>query len=103
LQGAPRISRPEFEQQTEAERTTPGVAGGDDATALREELLSAQEELRTQYEELAAVRLELETAAERNEQLFGGSSVAYMITDPQGIILDANRAAWQLFGQTSQP
>jgi PAS domain S-box-containing protein len=97
------MSRPEFEQQTEAERTTPGVAGGDDATALREELLSAEEELRTQYEELAAVRLELETAAERNEQLFGGSSVAYMITDPQGIILDANRAAWQLFGQTSQP
>jgi hypothetical protein len=41
------MSRPEFEQQTEAERTTPGVAGGDDATALREELLSAEEELCT--------------------------------------------------------
>ena len=92
-------SEQEFEQQT---KTRPADAG-DDATVLREELLSADEELRSQYEELAAVRLELESAATRNEQLFGGSSVAYVITDPQGIILDANQAAWQMFGQTSRP
>jgi PAS domain S-box-containing protein len=91
---------PEVEGQ--AQRAAP-PADADDTTALREELLSADEELRTQYEKLAAVRLELESAATRNEQLFGGSSVAYVITDPHGIILDANHAAWQMFGQASAP
>jgi PAS domain S-box-containing protein len=94
------MSGPNFEEQ--AQRAV-SAADTDDAMALRQELLSADEELRTQYEELAAVRLELESAAARNEQLFGGSSVAYVITDPQGIILDANQAAWQMFGQASAP
>lgn len=97
------MSKPEFEESLEPQRAASLGEAADDATALREELLTADEELRTQYEELAAVRLELESAAARNEQLFGGSSVAYVITDPQGIILDANRAAWQLFGQASPP
>ena len=92
------------ESEEDAQKQGAGSsAEGDDATVLREELLTADEELRTQYEELAAVRLELESAAVRNEQLFGGSSVAYVITDPQGIILDANRAAWHMFGQASPP
>ena len=94
------MSGPEFEEHAQG---AVSAADADDATALREELLSADEELRTQYEELAAVRLELESAAARNEQLFGGSSVAYVITDPQGIILDANPAAWGMFGQVSTP
>src|SRR5215469_9971422 len=93
---------PEFEEEAQ-KRGAGASAEADDATVLREELLTAYEEIRTQYEELAAVRLELESAAVRNEQLFGGSSVAYVITDPQGIILDANQAAWQMFGQTSRP
>jgi PAS domain S-box-containing protein len=94
------MSGPEFEEPAQRAES---AADTDDATALRKELLSADEELRAQYEELAAVRLELESAAARNEQLFGGSSVAYVITDPQGIILDANPAAWEMFGQASAP
>lgn len=97
------MSKPEYEEETATQPAGSPAQADEDATALREELLSADEELRTQYEELAAVRLELESAAVRNEQLFGGSSVAYVITDPQGIILDANQAAWQMFGQSSQP
>ena len=93
----------EFEEETQAEHAGSAVEAGDDATGMREELLSADEELRTQYEELAAVRLELASAAARNELLFGGASVAYVITDPQGIILDANQAAWQLFAQALPP
>jgi PAS domain-containing protein len=91
---------PEFEDQAQRAGSP---AEADDTTALREELLSADEELRTQYEELAAVRLEFESAAAHNEQLFGGSSVAYVITDPRGIILDANHVAWRMFGQASTP
>jgi PAS domain S-box-containing protein len=97
------MAGPEFDELTRTQRTASAAGMGDDAMVLREELLTADEELRTQYEELAAVRLELESAVARNEQLFGGSSVAYVITDPQGIILDANQAAWQMFGQTSRP
>jgi PAS domain-containing protein len=97
------VSRPEFEKEFRRQREAPPGAPVDDAATLREELLNAYEELRTQYEELAAVRLEVESAAARNEQLFGGATVAYLITDPQGIILDANRAAWQLFGHSTPP
>lgn len=93
------MAKPESDEQLEAQHAAPVAKILDDAAALREELLTAGEELRTRYEELAAVRLELESTAARNEQLFGGSSVAYVITDPQGIIVDANRAAWELFGQ----
>jgi ANTAR domain-containing protein/GAF domain-containing protein/PAS domain-containing protein len=94
-------SQPEERLQTQLE--TPQGECVDDSATLREELLTSNEELRTQYEELAAVRLELESAAARSEQLFGGSTVGYLITDPRGIILDANRAAWQLFGHSAPP
>lgn len=65
---------------------------------LVEELLVAEEELRAQHDELAAVRLELEGLAARNEELFGASPVAHVITDPRGMIVDASRATWELLG-----
>jgi PAS domain S-box-containing protein len=92
-----------FEKEMHAQRETALGGSVGDAATLHAELLTAYEELRTQYEELAAVRLELESAAARNEQLFGGATVAYLITDRKGIILDANRAAWQLFGHRTPP
>jgi PAS domain S-box-containing protein len=93
----------EFEKGLQTQREASLGASVQDAATLHEELLNAYEELRTQYEELAAVRLELESAAARNERLFGGATVAYLITDRKGIILDANRAAWQLFGHSAPP
>jgi PAS domain S-box-containing protein len=97
------VSRPGSEKELQAQHELLLGRSVDDAATLHEELLNAYEELRTQYEELAAVRLELESAAARNEQLFGGATVAYLITDRKGIILDANRAAWQLFGHSTPP
>jgi PAS domain-containing protein len=94
-------SQPDFENLLQAQRETPLGESVVDAAALHEELLTAYEELRTQYDELAAVRLALESAAARSEQLFGGSTVGYLITDPNGTILDANNAAWQLFGRSA--
>jgi PAS domain-containing protein len=94
-------SQPDFERLIQAQRETPLGESVVDAEVLHEELLTAYEELRTQYDELAAVRLALESAAARNEQLFGGSTIGYLITDPTGIILDANPAAWRLFGRNA--
>jgi PAS domain S-box-containing protein len=93
----------EFEKGLQTQREASLGESVQDAATLHVELLNAYEELRTQYEELAAVRLELESAAARNERLFGGATVAYLITDRKGIILDANRAAWQLFGHSAPP
>jgi hypothetical protein len=68
-----------------------------DVAELGEELLVAEEELRVQHEELVAVRLEMERVLARTTELFGASSTAHVITDQQGMIVDATAAAWQLF------
>jgi len=64
-------------------------------------LLTAEEELRVQSEQLGATRLELDRVWARNEELFGAAPTAYAVTDAHGMIVDANRAAWQLFGFTT--
>jgi PAS domain-containing protein len=65
---------------------------------VTEMLLSAEEELRVQNEQLSAARLELDLVYARNEELFGAAPAAYVITDGHGMIVDANRAAAQLLG-----
>lgn len=70
----------------------------EEMAALAEALLVAEEELRTQHEELAAVRMELDRVLARNEELFGSSPAAHVITDTRGMIVEADRAAQQLFG-----
>jgi PAS domain-containing protein len=72
----------------------------DEMAALGEALLVAEEELRAQHEELAAVRMELDRVLARNEELFGYSSAAHVITDVRGMIVEADRAAQQLLGVT---
>jgi PAS domain-containing protein len=69
-----------------------------DVAELGEELLVAEEQLRVQHEELAAVRLEMNHVLVRTAELFGAASTAYAITDVQGLIIDATPVAWQLFG-----
>ena len=76
---------------------------GREIAGLVEELLVADEELRAQHDELAAVRLELDRMWARHEELFGPSAMAYVITDPRGIVVDANRAAWGLLGHPARP
>ena len=62
------------------------------ATAL-EEIHVAQEELWQQNEELAATRQALEAERQRYQELFEFAPDGYMVTDAQGTIREANRAA----------
>src|SRR4051812_15739517 len=72
----------------------------EEITELGEQLLVADEELRAQQSQLAQVRDDVEMLAARNEELFAGAPVAYVITDLSGRILDINRAAAALLGET---
>ena len=62
-----------------------------------EEMQVAEEELRSQNEELAAYRQALEEERQRYQELFDFAPDAYLVTDPNGKIQEANRAAVKLF------
>lgn len=61
-----------------------------------EELQVAMEELLLQNEELASVQLSLETERRRYQHLFQFASEAYLMTDKDGTIIEANNAAVKL-------
>jgi PAS domain S-box-containing protein len=65
-------------------------------TAL-EELHVAEEELYQQNEELLATRQALELERKRYQELFDFAPDAYLVTDIEGKILEANRTAANLF------
>lgn len=62
-----------------------------------EELLVAEEELRSQLDELGRMGLRLEAERERYADLFERAPDAYVVSDRFGVIRDANAAAVQLF------
>jgi PAS domain S-box-containing protein len=61
-----------------------------------EELSVTSQELRSQTDELVSTQLALETERQRYQELFESAPVAYLITDPQARIGEANRAAARL-------
>jgi PAS domain S-box-containing protein len=61
-----------------------------------EELRVAEEELRQQNEELAATHVALDRERRRYEELFEFAPDAYLVTDPSGIVRQANRSASSL-------
>jgi PAS domain S-box-containing protein len=61
-----------------------------------EELRVAEEELRQQNEELVAAREALEAERRRYQDLFEFAPDGYVVTDANGIIQEANRAAGEL-------
>jgi PAS domain S-box-containing protein len=67
------------------------------STAM-EELHVASEELRQQNEELVAARHITEAERQRYQELFEFAPDGYLVTDPEGIIREANRAASALLG-----
>ena len=67
----------------------------------KEELANADEELRLQNAELSASREELERTNARYRDLFEGAPDGYIVTDPEGKILEANQAAARLLGCTT--
>jgi PAS domain S-box-containing protein len=63
-----------------------------------EELQVSEEELRQQNESLAESREALEDQRHRYQDLFQNAPDAYLVTDPDGVIREANRAAAALLG-----
>lgn len=61
-----------------------------------EELQVVVEELQQQNEQLAAARAAAEVEYQRYQELFDEIPSAYLVTDPVGIIQEANRAAAKL-------
>lgn len=66
--------------------------------AANEELAATEEELRVQNEELAASRAELDRTRARYQNLFETAPDGYLVTDPEGILQEANQAAARLLG-----
>ncbi len=62
-----------------------------------EELEVASEELRRQNEEMISTRHDLEVERHRYQELFDFAPDAYLVTDANGVITSANRAASTLF------
>lgn len=85
-------------------RTTPAS----DAERLREaleivnvqheELLSAEEELREQVDELSRALGNVQVERERFRELFEAAPDAYFVTDADGVIRDANARACEMLG-----
>ena len=69
------------------------------STAL-EELRVTEEELRVQHEQLAEGRQRLEAERDHYRELFQLAPVAYLVTDPMGVIREVNRRAASLLGVT---
>ncbi len=68
----------------------------EDLKVALEELRVAQEELRQRNEELSATHLELDLERRRYQELFELAPDAYLVTDPSGIVRQANRSASRL-------
>jgi PAS domain S-box-containing protein len=73
-----------------------------DLLSAIEELNVADEELRQQNEELTASRDELQRERQKYFELFDFAPDAYLVTDAQGTIREANIAASHLLGVPSQ-
>src|SRR5687767_1446257 len=61
-----------------------------------EELRVAEEELRAQIDELAEAQLATEHERRRYQQLFDLAPDGYLVTDPEGLVLEANLTAGNL-------
>lgn len=74
----------------------------EDLKTMLVHLQTADEELRQQNEELAAMREALEAERWRYRDLFEFAPDGYLVTDAAGRILEANRAAATLFDLSAQ-
>jgi diguanylate cyclase (GGDEF)-like protein/PAS domain S-box-containing protein len=70
----------------------------EDLQVALEELHVTAEELEQQNEELHAARMDIEGARQRYLELFALAPDAYFVTDPAGIVQEANHAGGMLLG-----
>jgi len=67
-----------------------------------EELRVTEEELRSQQDQLADAWLAAESTSDWNRALFDGAADALLVTDPDGVVRDANAEAGRLLGLASK-
>ena len=94
LTDALREAREDLERRVE-ERTA-------ELSEAYEELQVTEEEIRQQNEELRAARQDVEAQRRRYEELFAFAPDGYVVTDANGIIEEANRAACGLLGMRGE-
>ena len=85
------------EERDEAPRALVG-----ELQSSAEELRIVHEEMRLQNEQLRATREQLHRQRERYSSLFELAPVGYVITDQEGIIVEANRLAAEQLGRDSR-
>ncbi|MCL1465061.1 PAS domain-containing sensor histidine kinase [Argonema galeatum] len=68
----------------------------EELTCSLHELQVASEEVRQQNEELIATRLEVEAERQRYQEMFEFAPDAYLVTNPEGVIWEANFLAGKL-------
>jgi PAS domain S-box-containing protein len=91
----------EHARGSEDERAV-AVEALEDLSSALEELHVAAEELRQQNEELASARELVEAERQRYQDLFEFAPDGYLVTDPEGVIREANAAAAVLLGVSSE-
>jgi PAS domain S-box-containing protein len=79
-------------------RSSFGALSTADGETLAEELAVAEEELRTQHDELIGLHLATELEREEYRQLFESAPVPYVITDAAGGIQSLNKASLAMLG-----
>jgi PAS domain S-box-containing protein len=70
--------------------------------AAEEEIAAQNEEMLQQNDELVAAHSSLAAERQRYEELFEAAPDGYLVTDHQGVILQANRAALAMLGRPPQ-
>ena len=93
-----RLAAMEERANDSGEHTAVRVKALDELSGALEELHVASEELRQQQEELAAARQVAEGERQRYQDLFDLAPDGYLVTDPEGVIREANRAAAAMLG-----
>ncbi|HEY8172541.1 MAG TPA: ATP-binding protein [Dehalococcoidia bacterium] len=104
------MPRRRAEQTIDPPRTVPGIEGlspprtnteVEPPSELHEtltQLRRAEAELRRQNEELLAARSAIDAQRQRYKELFEAAPDAYLVTDLEGAVLEANHAAGELLG-----
>jgi two-component system cell cycle sensor histidine kinase/response regulator CckA len=87
------------EAETELEQL---AAAHEELQVYAEELQVQQAELEQQNQKLEDARAEVEAERRRYQQLFEFAPDGYMVTDPAGVIRQANRAAADLLGVSQE-
>ena len=88
--------REHAEQATDQEARALLSEGLEELATAFEELSVAQEELRVQNESLVEAEAETGAERERYQRLFDDAPSGYLVSDGEGVILHANRAAGDL-------